>query len=70
MSEREATECAENGEVLRWSTDSEPEQTIDKPHQTTPESDTTGSTPEMFKSPYRRQSSGIRLNEISRKYSR
>ncbi len=51
MSEREATECAENGEVLRWSTDSEPEQTIDKPNQTTPESDTTGSTPEIFKSP-------------------
>ena len=51
MSEREATECAEHGEVLRWSTDSEQEQTNDKPDQTTPQSDTTGSTPEMFKSP-------------------
>jgi hypothetical protein len=51
MSEREATECAEHGEVLRWSTDSEPEQTYDKPNQTTPQSDTTGSTPEIFKSP-------------------
>ena len=48
MSEREATECAEHGEVLRWSPDSEGEQTIDK---TPPESDTTGSTPEIFKSP-------------------
>jgi hypothetical protein len=51
MSEREATECAEHGEVLRWSTDSEPEQTNDIPDQTTPQSDTTGSTPDMFKSP-------------------
>ncbi len=38
MSEREATECAQNGEVLRWSPGSEGEQTIDK---TPPESDTT-----------------------------
>ncbi len=47
MSEREATELAQNGEVLRWSPDSEGEQKIDK---TPPESDTTGSTPEIFKS--------------------
>ncbi len=51
MSEREATECSQHGEALRWSTDSEGEQTNDKPDQTTPQSDTTGSTPEMFKSP-------------------
>ncbi len=48
MSEREATELAQNGEVLTWSPDSEGEQTIGK---TPPESDTTGSTPEIFKSP-------------------
>ncbi len=48
MSYREATECAEYGEVLRWSPDIESEQTIEK---TPPQSDTTGSTPEMFKSP-------------------
>ncbi len=51
MSERESTEMAENGEVLRCSTDSEAEQTIDKPNQTSPESDTTGITPDIFKSP-------------------
>jgi hypothetical protein len=34
--------------VLRWSPDSCGEQTIDK---TPPESDTTGSTPKIFKSP-------------------
>jgi hypothetical protein len=51
MSDREATECARHGEVLRWSQDSEQEQTNDKPDQTPPQSDTIGSTPEMFKSP-------------------
>ncbi len=68
MSEREATECAEHGEVLRWSTDSEQEQTKDKPDQTTPESDTTGSTPEMFKSPEVRQDTvpGAIVDETTR----
>ena len=50
LSEREADECAEHGEVLRWSHDSDVEETKDQ----TPEnitSDTTGSTPEIFKSP-------------------
>ena len=50
LSEREADECAQHGEVLQWSPDSEAEQTKEK----TPEnitSDTTGSTPEMLQSP-------------------
>ncbi len=42
MSYREATECAEYGEVLRWSPDIESEQTIEK---TPPQSDTTGNQP-------------------------
>ncbi len=47
---READECAQHGQVLQWSPDSEAEQTKEK----TPEnitSDTTGSTPEMLQSP-------------------
>jgi hypothetical protein len=50
LSEREADEYAEHGEVLRLSTDSEAEQRKEQ----TPEniqSDSTDSTPEMFKSP-------------------
>jgi hypothetical protein len=48
MSEREADEMSRYGEVLTWSSDSEVEKmTEDK----TIGSDTTGSTPECFKSP-------------------
>jgi hypothetical protein len=50
MSEREADECAEHGEVLRWSPDSGVEETKDQTPENIP-SDTTGSTPEIFKSP-------------------
>jgi hypothetical protein len=52
MSEREADECARHGEVLRWSTDSDNEKiTDDKTYDTTAALDTTGSTPDIFKSP-------------------
>jgi hypothetical protein len=51
MSEREADECARHGEVLRWSTDSDAEERVDITNQTMAESDTTGSTPEICKSP-------------------
>jgi hypothetical protein len=51
MSEREATEVARHGEVLRWSSDEEG----DKTQKTTLASDTTGSTPDMFKSPETRE---------------
>ncbi len=47
MSEREATEMARHGEVLRWSSEEEGDNTP----TTTLASDTTGSTPDMFKSP-------------------
>jgi hypothetical protein len=39
------------GDVLRWSTDSEVDQFKDKTEATTFQSDTTGSTPDIFKSP-------------------
>jgi hypothetical protein len=51
MSEREADECARHGEVLRWSSDSDIEKTIDKTDDITIASDTSGCTPDIFKSP-------------------
>ena len=52
MSEREATECAQNGEVLGWSTDSSDGETVKEiATQTNQLSDTTGSTPDIFRSP-------------------
>jgi hypothetical protein len=51
MSEREADECARHGEVLRWSSDSDVEKITDKTDDMTAASDTTGSTPDIFKSP-------------------
>jgi hypothetical protein len=47
MSEREATEMSKHGEVLRWSSEEEGDNTP----TTNLASDTTGSTPDMFKSP-------------------
>jgi hypothetical protein len=51
MSEREATECARHGEVLRWSSNSDKEEMTDRGEDRTIESNSTGSTPEIFKSP-------------------
>jgi hypothetical protein len=51
MSEREATEMARHGEVLRWSPDSDKEEMTERGPDRTIESDSTGSTPETFKSP-------------------
>jgi hypothetical protein len=50
MSDREATECARYGEVLRWSSDEE-DKTKEKTKDTSVASDTTASTPECLKSP-------------------
>jgi hypothetical protein len=47
MSERESVEMARHGEVLRWSSDEDGDNT----QKTTLASDTTGSTPDIFKSP-------------------
>jgi hypothetical protein len=47
MSDREATEMSRHGEVLRWSSDEDGDNT----DKTTLGSDTTGSTPDLFKSP-------------------
>ena len=62
MSYREALECSKHGEVLRWSTDSEGEETKatepDKQPHISFGSDTTGSTPDICKSP---DMSGMRV---------
>jgi hypothetical protein len=55
MSDREATEVARHGEVLRWSSDED----ADNTQKTALASDTTGSTPDIFKSP--EQSKGRRV---------
>jgi hypothetical protein len=47
MSDREATEMCRHGEVLRWSSDEDGDNT----DKTALGSDTTGSTPDLFKSP-------------------
>jgi hypothetical protein len=49
MSDREATECARHGEVLRWSSDSDKEEMTEIREDTTTRS--VGSTPDIFKSP-------------------
>jgi hypothetical protein len=49
MSDREATECARHGEVLRWSSDSDKEEMTDTREDRTIKS--VGSTPDIFKSP-------------------
>ncbi len=51
MSERETDECATHGDVLRWSSDSDVERTTDKTDDITIASDTSGCTPDIFKSP-------------------
>jgi hypothetical protein len=51
MSEREADECARHGEVLRWSTDSDQEEMTERGPDRKIGSDTTGSTPDICKSP-------------------
>ncbi len=51
MSEREVTEVARHGEVLRWSSDSDKEEMTDRGADRTIGSDTTASTPDCFKSP-------------------
>jgi hypothetical protein len=53
MSERESVEVMKFGDVWRWSSDSETEQFKDKSEATTFQSDTTGSTSDIFKSPDR-----------------
>ena len=47
MSEREVLEMSRHGEVLRWSSDEDEDNT----EKTTLASDTTGSTPDIFKPP-------------------
>ena len=49
MSDREATECARHGEVLRWSSDSDKEEMTEIREDTMIKS--VGSTPDIFKSP-------------------
>jgi hypothetical protein len=49
MSDREATECARHGEVLRWSSDSDKDEMTDTREDRTIKS--VGSTPDIFKSP-------------------
>jgi hypothetical protein len=49
MSDREATECARYGEVLRWSSDSDREEMTETREDRTIRS--VGSTPDIFKSP-------------------
>ena len=51
LSEREADEMARHGEVLRYSTDSDPEVVTEGGPDRTFGSDTTGSTPDICKSP-------------------
>jgi hypothetical protein len=48
MSEREATELARHGEVLRWSPDSDKEEMTERGPDRTIESDSTGSTPQKY----------------------